>query len=175
MVRWASGVTRTRQRAVGGPPCSGAVRNATPAGADVVAEHLAQLIVLHLADIGRAGAERGQRRHAVGAGAARHLDRRPDARVEPRHARAIDQRHGALGQIEPLELPLVGLDDHVDDRVAEPDHVVAGGGAPSLIGSSSRDLHLDVGQPSIRRRNIYANRPFAVERVGAATTAGGGR
>ena len=126
MVRCASGVTRIRQRAVGGPSSRGGVRKSTPAARMSWREHLAQLIALDLADIGGAGAERGQRRHGVGAGAARHLDRRPDAAVQLGHARLVDQRHRALGQIEPLERSIVGLGQHVDDRVAEAEHVELG-------------------------------------------------
>ena len=65
------GVTNTRQRAVGGPCRERRRAEVDPGGADVVAEHLAQLVVLDLADVGRCGAERGERRHGVGAGARR--------------------------------------------------------------------------------------------------------
>ena len=96
-------------------------------GADVVAEHRAELVVLDLAHVGRLGAERGERRHGVGARAPGHLDRRPHAIVELDHARPLDQVHGALDQTEALERALVGLGDDVDDGVAETEDVIGVG------------------------------------------------
>ena len=54
IVRCASGVTRIRQRPVGGPPISGGVSNRTPSAVHVMREDLAELVVGDLADEGRA-------------------------------------------------------------------------------------------------------------------------
>jgi hypothetical protein len=96
-------------------------------GADVMPEDLAQLIVLDLADVSGPGAERGERRHGVGAGAPRHLDRRSHALVELDHSRLVDQSHGAFGEIQALQRAVVRLGDDVDDRIAETEHMVGGG------------------------------------------------
>ena len=92
-------------------------------GPDVVPEDAAQLVVAHLADEGAAPAERSQPRHGVGRRAARDLDRRAHGGVERLGARAVDQGHGALGQVLGLEEGLVGLGQHVDDGVADADDV----------------------------------------------------
>ena len=86
IVRWASGVTKITQRAVGGPErlaCS----EGDAGGADVVGEDLAQLVVAHAADIGGLPPKRGDGRDGVGAGAARDLARRAQALVEKVRAR----------------------------------------------------------------------------------------
>jgi hypothetical protein len=67
MVRCASGVTTIRQRAVAGPAVAKAVSKVTPGGAQVVAEHPAELVVAHLANIGALAAERGDARDGVAA------------------------------------------------------------------------------------------------------------
>ena len=92
-----------------------------------MAKHLAQLVVLDLADVGGPGAERGERRHGVGAGAPRHLDRRAHALVERDHPRLVDQGHGAFGEIQAIQRAVLGLGDDVDDGVAKTEDVVRGG------------------------------------------------
>jgi hypothetical protein len=75
MVRWASGVTRIRQRPVGSPPFSGGRPEFDPEGADVVGEDLAQLVGGDLADEAGPAAERRDPGHRVRRRAAAGLAR----------------------------------------------------------------------------------------------------
>ncbi len=122
-MRCPSGVTMIRQRAVPGPAVAAGVSKRTPDRGDVVAKHLAQQIVAHLADIAAAAAERGDPGHGVAGRAARALDRRPHLPIERFGALGIDQGHRARGEVLLGEKPLVGMRDHVDDRIADADDI----------------------------------------------------
>ena len=93
-------------------------------GADVVAVEAADLVVLDLADEGGARAEAGEADDGVGAGAAAHLGRRAHVAVDRRRPRLVDQRHAALGHAVADQKALVGLHQHVENRVADPENVV---------------------------------------------------
>ena len=86
-------------------------------------EHLAQLVVADPADIGGTSAQGGHGSHAVGAGAARHLPGRPHAAVELVDPGLVDQGHDPLVEAQLGDQAVVGMRDHVDDRVAEADHI----------------------------------------------------
>ncbi len=105
-------------------------------GADVVREHIAQLILGHLA---HEGALRTQRAHAcqrVRCRTARNFPRRAHRFVKPLRAVFVHQRHPALVQIELVDQFFGAGGHYVDDGIADGDHVVAGFGH----GYSGRDF-----------------------------------
>ena len=93
-------------------------------GADVVGIEPADLVVPDLADIGGACAEIGDADDGVGRRAAGHFGRRAHVAVDRRGARLVDQRHAALGHAVAAEEGLVGLHQHVENRIADPENVV---------------------------------------------------
>ena len=125
-MRWASGVTRIRQRAVGCALAQGLAVELDADGADVVAEHAAELVVADLADIGALAAQRGDAGHGVAGGTARHLDPRTHPAVQLFRPVGIDQGHGAFFQAVGFNERIVGMGDHVDDGVADTDNVEGG-------------------------------------------------
>jgi hypothetical protein len=88
-----------------------------------VAEHLAELIVAHLADVLRASAERGDAHDRVGRGAAGDLHGRAHGLVEIVGTRFIDEVHRALheGVRRQERIGLVTQDVH--ERIADAHHV----------------------------------------------------
>ena len=102
-------------------------------GADVVGVEAADLVVLDLADEGGAGAETGDADDGVGAGAAAHLGRRAHVLVDRGGAGLVDQRHAALGHAVAGEKTLVGLHQHVENRIADPENVVFCVSHPSVL------------------------------------------
>ena len=100
-------------------------RKATPTAQQVVPEHLAELVVADLADVRRPPAEAGDAAHRVGRRPAAHLDRRAERAVELEGPLGVDQRHRALDELVLVEERVVGVGDHVDERVADADDVVA--------------------------------------------------
>ena len=128
IVRWASGVTRIRQRPVGGGAASGGVSNANAERAHVVRENVAELVVRDLADEGDVEAQRGRARHAVRRRPAADLARRSHRRVE-----LVGLHRSSAAASPPFGRPRsstnassVGRDD-VDDRIADRHDVEAGG------------------------------------------------
>ena len=93
-------------------------------GADIVGVEGADLVGLDLADEGGAGAETGDADDGVGAGAAAHLGRRAHILVDRGGAGLVDQRHAALGHAVAGEKALIGLHQHVENRIADPENVV---------------------------------------------------
>ena len=93
-------------------------------GADVMGVEPADLVVLDLADIGGARAEIGDADDGVGGRAAGHFGGRAHVAVNRGGARLVDQRHAALGHAVADEKGLVGLHQHVENRIADPEHVV---------------------------------------------------
>ena len=92
-------------------------------GADVVPEHAAEFVVAHLADEGRARAEARHPDDGVRRRAARDLDRRSHGVVDRRRARLVDQRHAALVHALLDQEVVVGAREHIDDGVADAEHV----------------------------------------------------
>ena len=109
---------RTARRSAGVPP------KATPSETMSWRKMRAELVVLGLADEGAAAAQRGDGGDGVGGRAAGDLDRRAHRRVERLGALGVDQRHRSLVQAVADEEGVVGLRQHVDDGVADADHVV---------------------------------------------------
>ena len=120
-MRCASGVTRTRQRAVGGPSRAGAVSKAR--GPNVVAEDTAQFVVPDLADIGGAAAEAGHAGDRVGGGTARAFDARTHEIVKPLRRLGVDQGHRPLLQALLGEEDFLGVREHVDNGVPDREYV----------------------------------------------------
>ena len=131
------------EAASGGGPAGGPRGVVADAGRpQVVAEDLPELIVAHLADVVRAASEGGHSHHGVGRRAARHLDPGAHGLVERAGPGLVHQVHRPLHETLPRDLVLVGLAQHVDQGVADADHVQLGlshGGAPAAwAGSSDR-------------------------------------
>ena len=97
-------------------------------GADVVAEDLAELVAVDLADVGPPAAQRRDAGHGVAGGTARHLDARTHAAVQLLGAGGVDQRHRPLLDPVGREKGVVGMGDHVDDGVADAGDVEFGRG-----------------------------------------------
>ena len=96
-----------------------------PGGAEVVPEHLAELVVGDAADERRPPAERRDSDERVGSRAAGDLHCGRHRGVELLGACGVDQRHRAGGQVVGGE-ELVGLvAQNVDQRVPDPDNVEA--------------------------------------------------
>ena len=108
----------------GGAGARGLGLESDAGGADVVGIEGADLVGLDLADEGGAGAEAGDADDGVGAGAAAHFGRRPHILVDGGRAGLVDQRHAALGHAVAGEKALVGLHQHVENRIADPENVV---------------------------------------------------
>ena len=125
-MRSASGVTTMTQRPVGVPCAVPAAAEGDPDGAHVVAEHLAQIIGVDLADVGGASTEAGQSDDRVRGRTAAHLDSRAERSVQLRGTVDLDECHRALHEAV-LDQELLGRRcDHVDEGVADAGHVVSG-------------------------------------------------
>ena len=109
-----------------GPSAAGLVSIGGAGGADVMAVEFADLVVLDLADKGRARAETGDADDGVGSRAARHFRGRAHVAVDRGCPRLVDQGHAALGHAVVGQKLLVGAHQHVEDRIADPEHVVFG-------------------------------------------------
>ena len=88
-------------------------------GADVVREHVAELVVGHLADERDLPAERGQTGGGVGGRPPRGLDPGAHVGVEQAGRVLVHQLHRALDHAVASEEVVVGAGEHVDDRVAD--------------------------------------------------------
>ncbi len=84
-----------------------------------MAEHLAELVVLHLADEGGLGAEGGEAGDGVGGRAAGNLHRRRHGVIERGGTLFVDQRHAALGDVMVLKELIVHAREHIDDGIAD--------------------------------------------------------
>ena len=89
-------------------------------------ERLAERVVLHLADEGRARAEARDARDGIRRRAAGNLGRRPHRGIDRLRARLVDQRHRALVHAVLDEEIVLGAGDHVDDGVADAEDIVGG-------------------------------------------------
>ena len=86
-------------------------------------EGAAELVVLDLADEGRARAEARDADDGVGGRAAGDLHRRPHGVIDRLRARLVDQRHRALAHAVLEQKVVFGAGDHVDDGVADAEDV----------------------------------------------------
>ena len=102
-------------------------------GADVMGEDAAQLVVAHLADEARAAAQRGDADHGVGGRTAGNLHAGAHVAIDRPGARLVDERHAALRHGVPVEKGFLGTGDHVDDGIAEADHIELLGGHGSAF------------------------------------------
>ena len=131
IVRWPSGVTRIIERAVGAPT-SAARRGELDAGrGQVVPIEFAELVGRDLADEARAAAERRDARRGVAGRSAADLMRRAHVRIEPLRFLGVDQPHRPLDQALRVEELVGRVGDHVDDGIADAQHVEAGVGHES--------------------------------------------
>jgi hypothetical protein len=104
---------------------------------DVVAKHLPQRVIGHPADIGDAGAQRGGNGAGIGGRPTAGLGRRRHRGIQAVGGRGVDQRHRPLVHVVARQKLVMHGSDHIDDRVANAENVVAGGrhaGTPCLGG-----------------------------------------
>src|SRR5206468_9445717 len=101
--------------------------------ADVVAEHLAELILRHLADKAGAKAERRKTRNRVGCRSAARLDARWHALVQPVRLLGIDQAHRPFDEPLAFQKFIVGSGNHVHNGIADGKNVEAGLGHWALL------------------------------------------
>lgn len=94
-------------------------------GTNVVRKDLPERVLLDLAHEGRARPEARRADNGVGGRAAGHLDGRSHLFVERLGLRFVDQRHAAF--VHPMidEEIVLGASDHINDRVADTEHVEA--------------------------------------------------
>ncbi|MGY4328810.1 hypothetical protein ACVWWG_003227 [Bradyrhizobium sp. LB7.2] len=92
--------------------------------ADIVDVELADLVVLDLADIGGARPQAADADDGVGSRAARNFRRRSHVVVDGGGPRLVDQGHAALGHAVLAQKGFIGLDQHVEQRVADAENVI---------------------------------------------------
>jgi hypothetical protein len=117
--RSPSGVTKIIERAVGGVSGQRPGLEMHSLRADVMVEDLAELVIGHLAEIGRPAAETGDAGGGVAGAAARGLDGGPHSGVEQFRALGIDEVHRALDDGIVDEEGLVAAGDDIDNRIAD--------------------------------------------------------
>jgi hypothetical protein len=93
--------------------------------ADVVREHLAELVTRHLADETGAKPERGEASHGVGRRPAADLSTGRHVAVQTFGFLGIDQPHRAFHKLLGHEEILLDGDQHVDNRIADRKNVEA--------------------------------------------------
>ena len=103
-------------------------REGDVAGPDVMAEHLAELVVRHLADKAAAPSEHGHSGDRVGSRAPTDFPPWAHFRIEIGGALCADQLHRALGQILGRKKFFVGCCQHVHDGIADRNNIQAGCG-----------------------------------------------
>ena len=86
-------------------------------------EQLAKLVVGDLADEGGMPAKRRDAGGRIAGAAARGLDRLPHQSVEALRLVGLDEAHRSLDQLLADEEVVLGLGDHVDDRIADAEDV----------------------------------------------------
>ena len=94
----------------------------------------AQLVIAHPADEAGPAPQLGDAGQGVGGGAAGGFQARADAGVEPLGLGFIHQGHGALGQAVVIEDVVLGLDQHINNGVADADDIEAGPGGGAGLG-----------------------------------------
>ena len=109
-------------------------------GAHVVAEHVTEVVAVHLADVGRTSTEAGDSDHRVGRRPAAHLDGSIERRVQLDGTLGLDQGHRPLDQIVAVEEVILGWSDHVDECVADTDHVESGVGGAGTVREPSGEV-----------------------------------
>ncbi len=92
----------------------------------VVPEHLTQIVGAHLSDVGGTATEAGDTADRVGRRTAAHLDGRAQRLVQVKCAVGVDESHRTLGECLAMNERVIGLSDHVDERIADSDDVVTG-------------------------------------------------
>src|SRR5262249_51045233 len=107
---------------------SGRRRERDAGGADVVGEDAAELVVLDLADEGRAGAEAGHPDGRVGGRTARDLHRRTHRVVDHVRALLVDKLHASLAHALADQEIIFRLRQHVDDCIADAENIETGCG-----------------------------------------------
>ena len=124
MVRWASGVTKIRQRAVGVAELALGGLEDDAIGLDIVAEDAAQLVVADLADDSRrAPPSEASPAMVLAAEPPETSIAAPITEYSAVGARGIDQGHGALDHPLFDQKVFIGIGQYIDDGVADTDDV----------------------------------------------------
>ena len=106
------------ERAVAGPSVAAFEFKPHALGAHVVGVNAAQLIGLHLAEIGSLAAEGGDTRRGISRRAAGDFNGRAHAGIKCFGARLIDQVHRALDQAVFLHKGVIHLGNHINNGIA---------------------------------------------------------
>ena len=113
---------------------------------EVVAEHLAELVVGDLPDVGARPAERRDAGHRVRGGTSRLLDARPHRVVQVLRALRVDQGHRGLHEPVGVEERVVTIGQHVDEGISDADDVeercFASDTGENLPGPPGQRVHL---------------------------------
>ena len=106
-------------RAVAGPAVRGLRMEAHALRAQIMREHVAELIVFDLAKISGPAAERRDPRRGVAGRATGNLDRRPHVAIELLGGLLIDEPHHALRQTMFGEERILDPREHIDNGIAD--------------------------------------------------------
>ena len=90
-----------------------------------MAEYLSQLVVGKLPDETGAESERRQPRDGIGRRSSAQLPRRAHRLVQPRRLGFVDQPHRSLRRALGGDELVAGVGNHVDDGIADREHVEA--------------------------------------------------
>jgi hypothetical protein len=104
-----------------------------------VSEDVTQLVIPDLADEPDPHAERCQAGGRVGSRTARDLDGRTHVGVDLVGGRLVDQLHRTTDHAVVVQERLIGAGEHVDDGVADGDHLEVLAGHGCLPGAHNRD------------------------------------
>ena len=94
--------------------------------AQVVTEHLTEVVGTHFSDVRGAATETRDAAHRVGGRTTAHFDGRTKRLVQVQRTVGVDEGHRTLGESLAMDERVVGLRDHVDERVPDTDYVVTG-------------------------------------------------
>ena len=102
-----------------------------------MAEHLTQVVVVDLPEICRLSTKAGHPTHRVRRRTSAHLHRRSKCVVQLLRTIGVDQIHPALDQAVLFEKRVGRVRDHVDESIADTDHI------EPLVGSREAPIEVD--------------------------------
>jgi len=90
---------------------------------EIVTEHLPEFVGAHLADVSAEATETRHTTDGVGGRTAAHFDGRSEGAIQVERSVGVDEGHRTLGQSLTFDERVVGVGDHVDEGVSDPDDV----------------------------------------------------
>src|SRR5262245_4094860 len=127
--------------------------------ADVVGKDATELVVLHLADEGRARTEACHAYDGIRRRAAGNLHRRTHGIVEFRGLALIDQLHGALAHVVLGEKRVMRARNHIDNRIADTKDVETHRGHLKTLSKSARTIAVKSLETIVRSRRPRGDLP----------------